>query len=171
MNNEEQDHEQSGLSRRGFLHGMGGAGALLGMTGMAAADDTPKDADGKVIPGFEKNKNDPNAAKGWQSVSDRKVRVGIAGYGLCKFGAAFFYQNHPNVEVVAATDLDPGRCAALAKRVAICGASVDGQARPSGTADCAEQRRRWQRERHDRTGGRAVDPQRRRPHRRVEGVR
>ena len=76
MNNEEQDHEQSGLSRRGFLHGMGSAGALLGMTGMAAADDTPKDADGKVIPGFEKNKNDPNAAKGWQSVSDRKVRVG-----------------------------------------------------------------------------------------------
>ncbi|MEK6247784.1 MAG: hypothetical protein N2C12_06360, partial [Planctomycetales bacterium] len=46
---------------------------------------------------------------GWQPVSDRKIRVGIAGYGLCKFGAAFFYQNHPNVEVVAATDLDPGR--------------------------------------------------------------
>lgn len=87
------------------------------MTGMAAADDTPKDADGKVIPGFEKNKNDPDAAKGWQPVSDRKVRVGIAGYGLCKFGAAFFYQNHPNVEVVAATDLDPGRCATLAKAV------------------------------------------------------
>ena len=117
MNKEEQDHEQPGLSRRGFLHGMGSAGALFGMTGMAGADDTPKDAEGKVIPGFEKNKNDPNAAKGWQSVSDRKVRVGIAGYGLCKFGAAFFYQNHPNVEVVAATDLDPGRCAALAKAV------------------------------------------------------
>jgi predicted dehydrogenase len=50
-------------------------------------------------------------------VSDRKVKVGIAGYGLCAFGGAFFYQNHPNVEVVAATDLDPGRCAALAKAV------------------------------------------------------
>ena len=117
MNNEKQDHEQSGLSRRGFLHGMGGAGALLGMTGMAAADDTPKDADGNVIPGFEKNQGDANAVKDWQPVSDRKVRVGIAGYGLCKFGAAFFYQNHPNVEVVAATDLDPRRCAALAKAV------------------------------------------------------
>jgi predicted dehydrogenase len=45
------------------------------------------------------------------------VKVGIAGYGLCKFGAAFFYQSHPNVEVVAATDLDPGRCAELAKAV------------------------------------------------------
>ena len=117
MNNEEQNHEQSGLSRRGFLHGIGGAGALLGMTGKAAADDAPRDADGNVIPGFEKHKDDPDAAKGWQAVSDRKVRVGIAGHGLCKFGAAFFYQNHPNVEVVAATDLDPGRCAALAKAV------------------------------------------------------
>jgi predicted dehydrogenase len=87
------------------------------MSGMASADEAPKDADGKVIPGFEKTKSDPNAAKGWQPVSDRKVRVGIAGYGLCKFGASFFYQNHPNVEVVAATDLDPGRCAALAKAV------------------------------------------------------
>ena len=117
MNQERQDQDnerQEVLSRRGFLHGMGGAGALLGMAGMASADDGPKDADGKVIPGFEKTKTDPNAAKGWQSVSDRKVRVGIAGYGLCKFGAAFFYQSHPNVEVVAATDLDPGRCAALA---------------------------------------------------------
>ena len=119
MNNEEQSHEnknegQSGLSRRGFLHGIGGAGAILGMVGSASADEAPKGADGKVIPGFEKTKKDPNAAKGWQPVSDRKVRVGIAGYGLCKFGAAFSYQSHPNVEVVAATDLDPGRCAALA---------------------------------------------------------
>ena len=123
MNNEEQSKENrnivgplesAGLPRRGFLQG---AGALLGLAGVAAADEGPKDADGKVIPGFEKTKNDPNAAKGWRSVSDRKVKVGIAGYGLCAFGGAFFYQNHPNVEVVAATDLDPGRCAALAKAV------------------------------------------------------
>jgi predicted dehydrogenase len=45
------------------------------------------------------------------------VRVGIAGYGLCQFGAKFFFQDHPNVEVTAVTDLDPGRCAALAKAV------------------------------------------------------
>jgi hypothetical protein len=43
--------------------------------------------------------------------SNRKVKVGIAGYGVCKFGAAFGFQNHPNVEVVAATDLDPAKCA------------------------------------------------------------
>jgi len=112
--------ERVGMSRRGLLQGVGGASAFLGMAGLAGqagAQDAPQDADGKVIPGFEEGQGDPNAAKGWQSVSDRKVRVGIAGYGLCQFGAAFFYQNHPNVEVVAATDLDPQRCAALAKAV------------------------------------------------------
>ena len=124
MNNDDQNHEsifenldQTGLSRRGFLHGIGGMGAMLGMGGLAGAAEAPTDADGKVIPGFEKGQDDPNAAKGWQQVSDRKIKVGIAGYGLCKFGAAFFYQSHTNVEVVAATDLDPGRCAALARAV------------------------------------------------------
>ena len=118
-----EDLEHADLSRRGFLHLVGGLGAMIGMggwAGSASAADAPKDADGNVIPGFEKTKDDPNASKGWQPVSDRKVRVGIAGYGLCHFGATFFYQNHPNVEVVAATDLDPGRCAALAKAVRFC---------------------------------------------------
>ena len=53
----------------------------------------------------------------WQPFSDQKVRVGIAGYGACSFGAQFFFQNHPNVEVVAATDLDPERCKKLAQIV------------------------------------------------------
>src|SRR5210317_1535627 len=105
------------LSRRGFIHGVGGIGALLGLTAKAIGAEAPRDADGNIIPGFEKMKEDPNSSKGWQPVSDRKVKVGIAGYGLCKFGASFFYQNHPNVEVVAATDLDPGRCFALARAV------------------------------------------------------
>jgi predicted dehydrogenase len=128
MNNEELNNEnleQGGMSRRGFLHGISSAGALLGMGGMAGkvmAGDLPRDADGNVIPGFGKDDGQVkqviarNTGK-WEKVSDRKIRVGIAGYGLCKFGATFFYQNHPNVEVVAATDLDPGRCAALAKAV------------------------------------------------------
>ena len=121
MNNKKQNNEddRADMARRGFLQKTAGVGSLLGMTAMAghATDEAPKDADGKVIPGFEKNNENPNASKGWQPVSDRKVKVGIAGYGLCKFGGSFFYQNHPNVEVVAATDLDPGRCAALAKAV------------------------------------------------------
>ncbi len=53
----------------------------------------------------------------WAPFSDKKVRVGIAGYGACGFGAAFSFQQHPNVEVVAATDLYPDRCQKLAKIV------------------------------------------------------
>ena len=53
----------------------------------------------------------------WEPFSDKKVRVGIAGYGVCTFGAVFFFQDHPNVEVVAATDLDPERCKKLAEVV------------------------------------------------------
>ena len=109
--------KMTGQSRRGFIQGIGGAGALLGLAGKSMGAEAPRDADGNIIPGFEKIKEDPNSSKGWQPVSDRKVKVGIAGYGLCRFGGAFFYQNHPNVEVVAATDLDPGRCAGLARAV------------------------------------------------------
>jgi predicted dehydrogenase len=41
--------------------------------------------------------------------------VGIVGYGVCKFGAEFGFQNHPNVEVVAVSDLLPDRCEGLAR--------------------------------------------------------
>jgi predicted dehydrogenase len=41
--------------------------------------------------------------------------VGIVGYGVCRFGAAFSFQDHPNVEVTAVSDLVPERCAALAE--------------------------------------------------------
>ena len=51
----------------------------------------------------------------WQSFTRRKVRVGIVGYGVCKFGAKFSLQHHPNVEVVAVSDLFPDRCQALAR--------------------------------------------------------
>ena len=52
----------------------------------------------------------------WQPFSDKKVRVGIAGEGVCNFGSQFGYQNHPNVEVVAVTDLDPAKCKLLQER-------------------------------------------------------
>jgi len=58
--------EHADLSRRGFLHLVGGLGAMIGMGGWArsaSAADAPKDADGNVIPGFEKTEDDPNAAK------------------------------------------------------------------------------------------------------------
>jgi hypothetical protein len=45
--------------------------------------------------------------------SDRKLRTGIVGYEVCRFGAAFGFRHHPNVEVVAVSDLIPDRCRAL----------------------------------------------------------
>jgi predicted dehydrogenase len=105
-------------SRRTFLKSFGLTASALGLGSAALAQGKgkpPKDASGKVIAGFEKNKADPNASKDWQPFSDRKIRVGIAGYGLCAFGAQFGFQKHPNVEVVAVTDLIPSRCAKLAK--------------------------------------------------------
>ena len=90
---------------------MGLGAAALGFDGRASSEEKP-------IQGFEKAPEDPNASKGWQPVSDRKIRVGIAGYGVCKFGAEFGFQNHPNVEVAAVSDLFPDRCAELAR---VCG--------------------------------------------------
>jgi len=53
------------------------------------------------------------APREWKPVSDRKIRVGIVGYGSCRFGAAFGFQDHPNVEIVAVSDLLPDRCRGL----------------------------------------------------------
>lgn len=109
-----------GITRREFVELMGAAGATWSLGQVAAAGaaepaQPPVDAEGKVIPGFEETPTDSSRSKDWQPFSDRKIRVGIAGYGLCQFGAGFGFQDHPNVEVVAVTDLIPDRCAALAK--------------------------------------------------------
>jgi len=96
-------------SRRSFLQAMGAGAAAMGLHGAASGEQPPN------IPGFEEEPVDPNASKEWRPVSDRKVRVGIVGYGVCRFGAAFSFQEHPNVDVVAVSDLFPDRCAALAK--------------------------------------------------------
>lgn len=96
------------LPRRSFLQTLGLGGAALALKGSVKAAEP-------AIQGFERAPEDPNASRGWQPVSDRKLRVGIVGYGVCKFGAEFGFQNHPNVEVVAVSDLFPDRCAELAK--------------------------------------------------------
>ncbi len=95
-------------SRRSFLQAVGVGAAAVGIAGSASAQQ-------KKIQGFEEAPTDPNASKGWKPVSDRKIRVGIVGYGTCRFGAAFSFQDHPNVDIVAVSDLFPDRCAALAK--------------------------------------------------------
>ncbi|HBE41063.1 MAG TPA: gfo/Idh/MocA family oxidoreductase [Bacteroidales bacterium] len=63
----------------------------------------------------EESEWEKDPSKGWVPVSNRKIRVGLVGYGASKFAAAFGFQNHPNVEVVAVSDLFPDRCAELAK--------------------------------------------------------
>ena len=105
---------QDPASRRSFLKTAALGAAALGVasTGagaFAAPTDTPK------IQGFEQTEADPRNSGKWQPVSDRKIRMGIVGFGLCQFGAQFSLQNHPNVEVVAVSDLFPDRCAGLAK--------------------------------------------------------
>jgi predicted dehydrogenase len=98
------------LTRRSFFGSTAAA--------MAAAHSTMHLAHGaEVIPGFDKTRTDYDKTKPWKPFSDRKIRVGLVGYGVCKFSAAFEFQNHPNVEVVAVSDLFPDRCAALAERV------------------------------------------------------
>ncbi len=100
-------HEPS--SRRSFLKSAALGAAGLGAAAAAKAADKPK------IQGFEDGQADPNASKKWKPVSDRKIRMGIVGYGRCRFGSQFSLQNHPNVELVAVSDLFPDRCQALAK--------------------------------------------------------
>ncbi len=98
-------------SRRSFLKIAGLGAASLG----AAARGTASAAEPK-IQGFEQQQADEKVAQQWKPAADRKIRMGIVGYGVCKFGAAFGLQNHPNVEVVAVSDLFPDRCRELAQR-------------------------------------------------------
>jgi len=107
-----QSSDQSNrFSRRAFLLR---SGALTGAAALGFKQAARAAAE-KVIPGFEKTKEDPNLSKGWKPISDRKIRVGLVGNGVCKFASAFSFQDHPNVEVVAVSDLFPDRCAELAQ--------------------------------------------------------
>jgi len=63
-------------------------------------------------------------SKAWEPVSERKVRVGIVGFGVCQFGAQFGFQDHPNVEIVAVSDLIPERRNGL-MQACRCGKSYD----------------------------------------------
>jgi len=103
-------------SRRSVLQALGAGAVAIGLQNVAGAQEG-KD---KPIAGFEKSKTGTDASTGWKPVSDRKIRVGLVGYGVCKFAAAFGFQDHPNVEVAAVSDLLPDRCSELAK-VTRCG--------------------------------------------------
>ena len=95
-------------TRRTFLKTAGLGAAAMGLAATAQGAD-------KKIQGFDKTDPGKLQNKAWRPVSDRKIRVGIVGYGVCRFGAAFGFQNHPNVQVAAVSDLFGDRCANLAK--------------------------------------------------------
>lgn len=95
-------------TRRNFLQAVGAGSLALSVTSLASAAEKP-------IQGFDETGSNPADARKWQPISDRRIRVGLVGFGLCKFAAAFGFQNHPNVEIVAVSDLIPDRCAGLAK--------------------------------------------------------
>jgi predicted dehydrogenase len=107
---------QDPTTRRTFLQAAGLGAAALTAHGVAFGAEQVVDKAGNVVQGFEDvKKASAETSKGWEPVSDRKIRVGIVGYGFCKFGAAFGFQDHPNVEVVAVSDLIADRRDGLAK--------------------------------------------------------
>jgi len=93
--------------------------AFLKTSALAAAAGTSLQsamgAQEEPIQGFEDTDSTVQENAVWTPISDRKIRVGIVGYGVCRFGAAFGFQNHPNVEVAAVSDLFPDRCEGLAQ--------------------------------------------------------
>ena len=100
-------------SRRAFLQtGVASLAAFSAGKGLLAADAVTPD---KRILGEAGTKSAERPKGAWKPVSDRKIRVGIAGYGVCHFGAGFGFQDHPNVTVAAVSDLFPDRCRELAQ--------------------------------------------------------
>ena len=95
-------------TRRSFFRRTVAGTGLASATCIAAAADN-------AIQGFDETSTHTQEDVEWTPVSDRKVRVGIVGYGVCRFGAAFGFQDHPNVEIGAVSDQIPERCQALAK--------------------------------------------------------
>ena len=102
------------ISRRNFLK-TAGIGIGASVFGLDHVFGLTKSLANPPIQGFEDLGSESSAAKIWTPVSDRKVKVGLVGYGVCQFAAVFGFQDHPNVEVVAVSDLIPSRCAELAR--------------------------------------------------------
>jgi len=87
----------------------------MGLAAMQVGASALQAADRQVIPGFDRTQADIDPDAPWEPVSDRKIKMGLVGNGVCKFAADFSLQDHPNVEIVAVSDLIPERCAELAQ--------------------------------------------------------
>jgi len=90
------------FTRRDFLGGIGSV--TMGMIMASGIRGRRAHGAEEVIPGFD-DKGSGDIKQEWKQVSDRKIRVGIVGYGACQFGARFGFQDHPNVKIVAVSDL------------------------------------------------------------------
>ncbi len=101
-------------SRRSFMRNVG-LGSLGAMAAGPLASQAGAQAPGENILGAEGVKTAERPKGVWQPVSDRKIRLGLVGHGVCQMSAHFGFQNHPNVTVAAVSDLIPSRCQALAK--------------------------------------------------------
>ena len=98
------------ISRRSFISNAAfGAGLLMAGSGMTMAQAP------NTIAGFDDTKTDTDTSAVWRQKHDRKIKMGLVGFGLCQFGTAFSLQSHPNVDLVAVSDLIPERCAAMAQ--------------------------------------------------------
>ena len=117
MKNMDHTKTRDSQSRRAFLQkvSLGIAAAGFSQVGCGSLEKSKQVHEPSKIQGFEKSEVSRDPYEGWMPVSDRKIKIGIVGYGVCRFGAAFGFQNHPNVEVVAVSDLFPDRCAELSK--------------------------------------------------------
>src|SRR5215211_6320162 len=77
-------------TRRAFFQAAGVGAAALAAQGVAHSAEKIVDKYGNPVQGFEENiAASAASSKGWEPVSDRKIRVGLVGYGFCQFGAAF----------------------------------------------------------------------------------
>ena len=103
------------FSRRSFLSASVAGAAGLALTQFGCSSPKNPGQDSAKIQGFEDQSVTADPYKGWVPFSDRKIKVGLVGYGVCKFGTSFGFQDHPNVEVVAVSDLITERCAEMAK--------------------------------------------------------
>ena len=82
-------------SRRSFLHNVAfGSLAAIAVDSWTEAGDAAPDAS---VLGDSGVATSERPKKLWKPVSDRKIRVGIAGYGVCQFG----FEDRPNVPGVA----------------------------------------------------------------------
>ncbi len=101
-------------NRRSFIK-LAGLGVGAGILGLQQTSCNTAKSTAKVpaIEGFDDLGVKKEISKIWVPVSDRKIRVGIVGYG--SIGRQVARLLHPNVEVAAVSDLFPDRCAELAK--------------------------------------------------------